>query len=111
MVLGLVLVLLGKLRGWGWVHNGWFRYLHLGAIGIVVLQAWLGLPCPLTIWENHFRARAGDLVYSGDFIAHWMSELIYYQAPDWVFLAAYSVFGLCTLLSLAWVRPGVRSNR
>lgn len=108
VVIGLLLVLAGKPLEWQWVHNPWFRYLHLAAIGFVVVQAWLGLPCPLTVWENAFRVQAGDLEYAGSFIAHWMAALIYYQAPAWVFTTIYSLFGLLTLLSFFWVRPGRR---
>src|SRR5205814_36270 len=32
---GLVLVWAGAARGWGWVRNPWFRYLHLAAIAFV----------------------------------------------------------------------------
>ncbi len=106
VVVGLLVVFVGKPIGWQWIHNAWFRYLHLGAISVVVVQTWLGLPCPLTVWENRFRAEAGDVEYAGSFIAHWMAELIYYQAPGWVFTTAYSLFGFLTLLSLFWVKPG-----
>ena len=48
VVLGLALVLLGNPLGWNWVRNPWFRFAHLAAIGVVVLQSWIGLICPLT---------------------------------------------------------------
>jgi hypothetical protein len=53
---GLVLVWVGHARrdtrGWGWVDRPWFRALHLLAIVVVVLQAWLGVTCPLTTLES-----------------------------------------------------------
>ena len=105
VVTGLVLVLLGGVRGWHWVRNPWFRVMHLLAIGIVVLQAWLGVLCPLTTLEMSLRARAGDAVYPGSFIAHWLEALLYYQAPAWVFIVCYTVFGFLVVASWYAVRP------
>ncbi len=111
VVSGLLLVLAGGLFGWRWVRNPWFRVAHLGAIGVVVLQSWLGVICPLTVWEMELRARAGDAVYAGSFISHWLQELLYYQAPEWVFTTAYTAFGMLVLLSWLFVRPMPFSRR
>lgn len=105
VVLGLVLIFVGKAKHWSWVRNPWFRVAHLLAIGIVVAQAWLGLICPLTIWEMQLRAKAGQTIYDGSFISHWLGELLYYHAPAWVFTCAYTTFGVLVLLSWVWVRP------
>ncbi len=105
MILGLVLILVGGVRGWPWVRNPWFRLGHLLAIGVVVAQAWLGAICSLTILEMALRSRAGDAVYSGSFIAHWMETLLYYEAPLWVFAICYTVFGLLVVASWIIVRP------
>lgn len=105
IVLGLALVIAGKLAGWGWVHHFWFRVAHLVAIGIVALQAWLGMICPLTLWEMQLREKAGDAVYAGSFIAHWLDRLLYYRAPEWVFVVGYSLFAALVLASWFWVRP------
>ena len=85
VVLGLALILVGKPLGWAWIRNPWFRVAHVAAIGIVVLQSWVGVICPLTTWEMALRERAGSAVYSGSFISHWLEALLYYQAPAWVF--------------------------
>ncbi len=105
VVLGLVLVIAGGLLSWSWVHNRWFRVTHLVCIGVVVLQSWLGVICPLTTWEMNLRRAAGDLTYEGSFVAHWLSELIYYAAPWWVFVAAYTAFAMLVVLCWIWVRP------
>ena len=60
---GLLLVFLGGLLGWHWVRNPCFRLAHLGAIGVVVLQAWAGVICLLTTWEMALRSRAGQAIY------------------------------------------------
>lgn len=105
VVLGLVLVIVGGLLSWSWVRNRWFRIVHLVCIGIVVVQAWLGMICPLTTWEMGLRRAAGDPSYEGSFVAHWLSELIYYEAPWWVFVVAYTAFGMLVVISWFWVRP------
>ena len=102
VVLGLVLIVLGNLRGWRFVNAWWFRLTHLATIGVVVAQSWLGITCPLTTLELWLRARAGEATYAGGFIEHWLSRLLYFNAPPWVFVLAYSVFGAMVLA--AWWR-------
>ena len=104
VVLGLLVVLLGRKR-WPWVRNPWFRSTHLLAIAVVILQAWLGRICPLTTLEMALRERAGDAVYAGSFIAHWMQNLLYFDAPIWVFAVVYTVFGVAVLFSWFLVKP------
>ena len=105
VVIGLLLIFAGRFMGWGWIRNGWFRLTHLAAIGIVVLQAWLGMICPLTTLEMWLRTRAGDAVYPGAFIAHWAQRFLYYDAPAWVFALCYTIFGAMVLASWFWIRP------
>lgn len=105
VVFGLVAVYLGYFLNWLWVRNISFRLLHLLAIGIVVLQSWLGVICPLTIWEMALRKEAGAGTYAGSFIQHWLHQLLFYTAPDWVFILLYSAFGLLVLASWFLVRP------
>ena len=105
VVFGLLSILAGKIFAWGWVYNFSFRITHLVAIGVVVLQSWLGVICPLTVWEMNLRARAGDSVYEGSFIAHWMQSLLYYRAEEWVFILLYTLFAALVAASWYWVRP------
>lgn len=105
VIIGLVLVLVGGLVNWSWVRNRTFRIAHLVAIGIVVLQSWIGMICPLTTIEMALRSRAGDATYAGSFIAHWLESLLYYRAPAWVFAVCYTAFGALVIASWFWVRP------
>ena len=100
VVFGFMLILLGLLARWRWVHNRTFRITHLAVIGIVVLQAWFGQLCPLTIWENELRQRAGQSGYTETFIQNWLHEILFYQAEPWVFTAIYTGFG--ALVVLIW---------
>ena len=105
VVIGLVLILAGKALLWSWVRNPWFRLIHLAAISIVLVQSLFGIICPLTTIEMMLRTRAGDTVYSGSFISHWLENILYYQMPPWVFVVAYTAFGAIVVVCWFWVRP------
>lgn len=109
VVLGLFAVYVGYFLNWQWVRNRVFRIVHLCAIGYVVVQAWLGVVCPLTIWEMALRAKAGTATYSGSFIQHWLQSLLYYSAPEWVFIVVYTLFGSLVLASWFVVKPRQRA--
>ena len=102
VVSGLVLIIAGKAFSWAWVRNRWFRIVHLGCIGIVVVQSWFGIICPLTTLEMALRAKGGGAAYEGTCISHWLGEFLYYEAPAWVFLLVYTVFGM--LVVFTWFR-------
>jgi hypothetical protein len=110
VVAGLALIYLGAMLHWQWVRHRAFRITHLLAIGIVVVQSWLGVICPLTRWEMALRSRAGEATYSGAFVAHWLEKLLYYQAPPWVFVVCYTAFGCLVVASWYLVRPGSHSR-
>lgn len=108
VVFGLLAIYAGYFLRWPWVRNKTFRILHLSAIGYVVVQSWLGVVCPLTTWEMALRAEADTATYTGSFIQHWLQSLLYYTAPEWVFVLVYTVFG--SLVAASWfvVRPNKR---
>jgi Protein of Unknown function (DUF2784) len=92
----------GNWLHWRWVNRMWFRSVHLLAILVVVIQAWLGELCPLTTLESWLRVQAGSSAYERSFIEHWLQRLIFYEAPFWVFTAAYTAFAV--LVGLVWWR-------
>ena len=101
---GLLAIVVGNLRSWPQVNAPWFRIAHLAAIGVVVAESWLGVICPLTTLEMSLRARAGAGTYGGSFIEHWLSRLLYWDAPPWVFVLGYTLFGLLVVASW-WAWP------
>lgn len=107
VVLGFALILAGLARGWPCVRNPVFRYTHLAAIGIVVLQVWVGMECPLTTLESALRLRAGEAGYGTSFIQYWLYRLLYYRANTWVFGVIYTLFGAAVAL-VWWFAPPVR---
>ena len=104
VVLGLLVVVLGNLRGWQWVNNRWFRLAHLATILVVVAEAWLGIVCPLTTLEMWLRAQGGATTYTGSFIQYWLQSVLYFNLPAWVFILAYTLFGALVLASF-WLFP------
>ena len=105
VVLGTLGILIGGLRGWAWVRHRRFRIVHLGLLLFIALQAWLGRLCPLTTWEQALRNRAGQATYGQSFIQHWLSRVIFFDAPWWLFVAAYSAFALLILACWWWLPP------
>lgn len=107
VVLGLAFVWIGHGFGWRWVDRRGFRWLHAGAIAIVVAQAWLGAACPLTVLEYALRRHAGDsrLGEGEGFVAGWLGRLLYWDAPAWVFTLVYSLFGLAVLATMRRFPP------
>lgn len=103
---GLVGVWIGAAAGWDWVRNPAFRWLHLGAIAFVAVEALLGIACPLTVWEDALRGGSRP----DSFVARWVAELLYYRAPPWVFTLAYCLWTGATLLTLRLIPPRRRAH-
>lgn len=102
VVLGTLAILVGGPLGWRWVRGFGFRLLHLMLLVFIALQAWLGRLCPLTVWEQSLRNHAGQATYDASFIQHWLSRLIFFDAPWWLFVGAYSAVAL--LVAACWWR-------
>ena len=105
VVLGEALILIGARRGWDWVRKRALRVAHLALMVFIALQSWLGALCPLTQWEQALRRRAGHDSYAGSFIEHWLSRLIFFEAPWSLFVAAYTAFALLVLVTWRLVPP------
>ncbi|MDP4537788.1 DUF2784 domain-containing protein [Alkalimonas collagenimarina] len=101
---GLLFTLIGGIRQWSWVRNPVFRLLQLAIVLVVVVQSLRGRYCPLTYWEVDLRRAAGQSAYDSSFIEFWVSNLIYYDAPAWVFTLGYSIFFFVVVLSW-WLYP------
>lgn len=105
VICGLLVTLIGGWRGWEWVRNRWFRGIHLTMILIVVAEAWAGIVCPLTTWENNLRKLAGQESYQGDFIANWVHGAIFFELPTWAFTLIYTLFGGLVVATLYLIPP------
>jgi uncharacterized protein DUF2784 len=110
VLVGQACIVIGYFRSWHWVRQLMFRLCHLLAIAVVIAQAWANRLCPLTLWENALREAVAELPYAETFVQHWVGRLVYYDAPQWLFTVAYSMFGAVVLFSWVWVRPKRRHN-
>jgi hypothetical protein len=99
---GLVAVWVGAALKHSWARNRVFRLTHLVAISVVAVLAVLDVPCPLTVLEDRLRTGAAG---SRGFIQHWVSALLYYNLPLWVFAASYVAFLLAVLLTWWRIPP------
>lgn len=62
--------------------RAWLAALHIVSViyGIVAeLGPW---PCPLTLAENFFEARAGLAPYRGPFVVHYLDAIVYPNLPS-----------------------------
>lgn len=105
ILLGQAGILVGWALGWEWTRNRWFRLFHLAAILLVTAQVWLGVACPLTWLEQKLRLAAGGSGYRRGLVSDWLERLLFYSAPDWVFLLLYSLFALLVAFTFAGYPP------
>jgi len=103
VVLGELAILVGALCRWAWVRHPWFRLTHLAAIAVVAFEAVCDIRCPLTVWEDWLRSRAGQDVAEGTFIGRFLHDLLFYNAPPWVFTSAYVGFAVLVAATLVLV--------
>ena len=90
---GLIIVIVGGLRGWRWIRHRGFRVTHLALVAFVTLEAVLGITCPLTSLEDALRGEET----TQSFVGRWLAAVIYWSAPAWVFAVAYAAF-----LGMVW---------
>jgi hypothetical protein len=105
VLFGQLAILVGAALRWTWVRNVWFRWAHLAAIVLVALEAILGVVCPLTLWEDELRHAGGEQVAEGTFIGRCLHDLVFYDAPAWVFTTCYIAFAGLVILTFAIVPP------
>lgn len=70
----VIFVVAGGLLALKWPK---MAYLHIPA---AVWGAWIGFAnwiCPLTPLENHLRRLTGEAGYSGEFIEHYITRILY----------------------------------
>jgi hypothetical protein len=105
VVLGLAVIWAGYFLKWPFVRNFWFRLTHLLAMAYVVAESLMSVDCPLTLWENQFRLKAGGGVYQGSFVEHWVHQIMYYDGNPQTFTVIYVLFFTAMALSFWFVTP------
>jgi hypothetical protein len=103
---GVPLVYAGVALRWQWVRDWPWRVAHLAAILFVAGESLLGVPCPLTVWEDTLRGQRPG----GGFIERWTHRVMFYDAPAWVFTTAYVAFAGLVLVTWIVVPPTRRKR-
>jgi hypothetical protein len=106
VVLGFLAILYGLVRLRAWAVNPWLRAIHLGMIAYVVLESWLGVPCPLTVWERDLRLLGGQSVVAGsDFIGFWLRRVLFVRLEPALLHSLYAAFGLAVFVTFVLAPP------
>lgn len=108
---GLLAVPLGGWLDWRWVRARSFRVAHVLCTAIVAVEALIGVICPLTWLEHALLVASGAAGYERSFIGHLVYQLLYYDAPAWMFTLAYTVVALTVVLLYYFVPPLPRLSR
>ena len=112
VVVGFVAVWIGYFSGWGFIRNFYFRIFHVLAIGIVALQAVVGVMCPFTVWENDLRLLgSGEQRYQGTFIEYWLHKVLYHDISLQTFAVVYGLFLICVVVTYILIRPDKPGRR
>lgn len=88
----IVFVVIGGFLALRW---RWLLWFHVPCAVWGVLIEFTGWFCPLTPLENHLRAVGGKATYTGGFIDHYLTAIIY---PDGLTRSSQLVLGLTVLI-------------
>ncbi len=103
---GQAFILFGAMLRWKGVRSPLFRIGHLAAVGLVAIEAALGIDCPLTVWEYDLRRPAGLGVEEHlSFIARLARLIVFYNFPHWVFTLMHIAFGLLVIFTFILIPP------
>lgn len=100
-----VLVPLGVWLSWPWVLNPGLRYAHLGLVLFIAGEVILGKPCPLMVWENHCRIRAGMPLYTTGFFDYWVEAILKIPFKDWMFESIFLAVGIASVAQFFLLGP------
>jgi hypothetical protein len=102
---GLLLIWLGAWFDWRWVRARLFRKAHLLCTAVVAIEALMGVMCPLTWFEHALLVASGTAGYERSFIGQLIYQLLYYDAPAWMFTAAYTALTLTVAACYRYLPP------
>jgi len=105
IAIGMAAILLGIALKWRWVRNFWFRIIHLAMIATVVEKTILGVSCPLSVWEDRLREKAGETVEEGTFIGRMLHGILFWDVSPGMLRIVYYLSGLAVLLVLIFAPP------
>ena len=93
LVVHLAFIVFVMLGGWLAIRRRAWAVVHLPAAVWGAYVELSGRICPLTVWENALRVRAGQAGYRGSFVEHYLLAIIYPAG-----LTRATQFGLAALV-------------
>lgn len=96
----LAFVALGGFLAWRW---RWVVVPHAAAVVWAVLSATVGMPCPLTAWEDAARRGAGEQGLPRGFIDTYLTGVVY---PEH-YLHAAQLMG-AAIVAVSWAGLMIR---
>lgn len=105
IIFGMLFIVIGWIFRWQASRNVIFRTIHLAMITIVVIEALIGMTCPLTDWEYQLRRAAGESVEGGSFVGRMLHNLIFVDFSQETLTVCYCLFGALVLASWVFHRP------
>lgn len=106
VLVGQFLICVAAPFGWAWARNPWFRISHLFAIAVVALEAVAGWRCPLTVWEEELRVRAGQPVTGETFLGRLLHNLLFVEGmPEAFFTLLYIAMLVVVVQGLVMYPP------
>ena len=79
-------------------------WVHIPCVIWVVIIEFTGKICPLTPLENELRSRAGQGMYSGDFVFHYIEPMIYLEGLTRQFQIILGVLAaLVNMIVYGWI--------
>lgn len=110
VVLPIPLIVIGSFLHWKWIRNSKIRNAHFLMIFIVVIESLFGIMCPLTVWEEALRrGQIPTADYSQGFLSAWISNVMFFTFPPWVFTLQYLLVALLIVELYIWVPPDRRN--
>jgi hypothetical protein len=83
VLFSIPLILLGGLFKWSFTRNPWFRWLHVVAISVVVVETLLGVECPLTTLEDYLtRDDQGQINTDRSFVARLVHSVLFFDTAQ-----------------------------
>lgn len=82
LVIHLLFIVFALFGGLFVLYRTWAVFVHLPAAVWATFVGFTGWVCPLTPLEKHFREVSDDQGYSGGFVEHYITPVIYPAALE-----------------------------
>jgi hypothetical protein len=95
VVVHLLFIVFAVLGGLLVLWRPWIAWLHVPAMAWAAYIEFAGGICPLTPLENHYRRLGGETGYTGGFIEHYITPMIY---PEGLTRGIQVVLGIAVIV-------------